>query len=425
MQLTLQIKKRGQNETMVLLILAIVFSLGLFLDLLNFPDLIKYTADVVWIGLFATIVINRFRMPNREAAKLLTMVFAFWIVTLFGFALNLKSPLYYLWGFRNNFRFFVYFFACCMFLRERNITEVLDLFDKLFYVNFAISIFQFFALGKKMDYLGGIFGTSQGCNAKTIVFFSVVMTRSLLKYIGGKETTKACLIKCGMALAVAALAELRFFFILFVGIVAMVLMITRTSIKKLWIIIAAGIGVYAGAMLLVIIFPGFKGFLNISKVLEVATSSSGYTGRGDINRLTAIPIVWTRFLETWSDRLLGLGLGNCDTSAFSFLNTSFYEKYSYLHYNWFSSAFMFLETGIIGFSLYLLFFISVYIFAGKRFKTGEGVPEACQLVRVLAPVCLLLIIYNASMRAEEAYIMYFVLALPFINRTQSKQTLSG
>ena len=425
MQLTLQIKKRGQNETMVLLILAIVFSLGLFLDLLNFPDLIKYTADVVWIGLFATIVINRFRMPNREAAKLLTMVFVFWIVTLFGFVLNLKSPLYYLWGFRNNFRYFVYFFACCMFLRERNITEVLDLFDKLFYVNFALSIFQFFALGKKMDYLGGIFGTSQGCNAKTIVFFSVVMTRSLLKYIGGKETTKACLIKCGMALAVAALAELRFFFILFVCIVAMVLMITRTSIKKLWIIIAAGIGVYAGAMLLVIIFPGFKGFLNISKVLEVATSSSGYTGRGDINRLTAIPIVWTRFLETWSDRLLGLGLGNCDTSAFSFLNTSFYEKYSYLHYNWFSSAFMFLETGIIGFSLYLLFFISVYIFAGKRFKTGEGVPEACQLVRVLAPVCLLLIIYNASMRAEEAYIMYFVLALPFINRTQSKQTLSG
>ena len=85
MQLTLQIKKRGQNETMVLLILAIVFSFGLFLNLLNFPDLFKYTADIVWIGLFATIVINRFRMPNREAGKLLTIVFAFWVVTLFGF----------------------------------------------------------------------------------------------------------------------------------------------------------------------------------------------------------------------------------------------------------------------------------------------------------------------------------------------------
>ena len=221
-----------------------------------------------------------------------------------------------------------------------------------------------------------------------------------------------------MALIVAALAELRFFFVLFIFMVTMALLITRTSIKKLWIIIASSVGIYAGAMLLVVIFPGFRGFLNVSKMLEVATSSSGYTGRGDMNRLTAIPIVWTRFLETWPDRLLGLGLGNCDTSAFSFLNTAFYEKYSYLHYNWFSSAFMFLETGIIGFFLYLLFFIRVYIFAGKRFKTGEGVPEACQLVRVLAPVCLLLIIYNASMRVEEAYIMYFVLALPFVNRSQ-------
>ena len=86
---------------------------------------------------------------------------------------------------------------------------------------------------------------------------------------------------------------------------------------------------------------------------------------------------------------------------------------------------MFLETGIVGFCMYLLFFVGVYIYAGKREKSGEGVLEACQLVRVLAPVCLLLIIYNASMRIEEAYIMYFVLALPFINRTQSKQSLSG
>ena len=425
MHLTIQIKNRKQNEAMVLLVLAIVFSFGLFLDLLNLPDFLKYTVDIIWIGLLVTIIINRFRMPNKESVKLLMLVFAFWIVTLLGFIINIKNPLYYLWGFRNNFRFFVYFFACCMFLKEHNITEILALFDKLFYLNFVVSIFQFFALGKKMDYLGGIFGTDVGCNSKTIVFFSIIITRSILRYINDTETTKSCLVKCGMSLIIAALAELKFFFVLFIGILFLTLIITKTSIKKLWIIIFVCVCIYSSSMLLVAIFPGSRGFLDLEWLLKVATSSSGYTGRGDINRLTAIPIVWTRFLETWPDRLLGLGLGNCDTSAFSFLNTSFFERYGYLHYNWFSSAFMFLETGIVGFCMYLLFFVGVYIYAGKREKSGEGVLEACQLVRVLAPVCLLLIIYNASMRIEEAYIMYFVLALPFINRTQSKQSLSG
>ena len=416
MQFTLRIKKRGQNETMVLLMLAIVFSFGLLLDLLNFPELFKYTADVVWLGLLVTIAINHFRMPNKETASLLTLVMVFWVFTLFGFIINSKSPLYYLWGFRNNFRYFIYFFACCMFLRAQNVAEIMKIFDKLFYVNFAVSIFQFFVLGKKMDYLGGIFGTSVGCNGKTIIFFSIVLARSILDYINGKETTKTCLMKCGMALMIAALAELRFFFILFVLIVAMALLITRTSIKKLWIVIAASVGVYVGAMLLVAIFPRFRGFLNISNIVEVATSSSGYTGRGDMNRLTAIPIVWDRFLKNWPERLLGLGLGNCDTSAFSFLNTAFFEQHGHLHYNWFSSSFMFLETGIIGLGLYMLFFAGVYVYTRKREKNGEAQRDICQLVRILAPVCLVMIIYNGSMRVEEAYIMYFALALPFINK---------
>ena len=419
MQLTLRIKKRGQNEVMVLLVLVAVFCFGLFLDLLHLPDAFKYLVDIVWIGLLATIIINHFRMPNTEAMKMLTAVLGFWLITLVGLILNGVNPLHYLWGFRNNFRFFVYFFACCMFLKLETATEVLDVFDKLFYLNFVVSLVQFFVLGKKMDYLGGIFGTGVGCNGKTTIFFSIILARSILRYVNGKETLKECLLKCGLALFVAALAELKFFFVLFVFIVAMAMVITRTSIKKLWIIFAAGIGTYAGIILLVAIFPEFQKFFSIGRMLETALSSSGYTGKGDLNRLTAIPIIWSRFLESWPERLFGLGLGSCDTSSFSFLNSAFYEKFGYLRYNWFSSAFMFLETGIFGSVAYLFFFGLIYLYARRREKSGEGMQEACQLASVLAPACILLIIYNASMRVEEAYMMYFVLALPFINKKQN------
>ena len=415
MRFTIQIKRRKQNEVLVLIVLAITLCFGFFLDLLQMPGVIKYTVDIFWLLLLATIVLARFRMPNNEAAQLLKLVIVFWLVTLIGWMLNAVNPLYYLWGFRNNFRFPVYFFSCAMFLREDTGSELLQLFDKLFYLNFAVTLIQFFILGKRMDYLGGIFGDEVGCNGKTLVFFSIILTKSILGYMEGTESTKTCLVKCGIALAIAAMAELKFFFFVFAFIVIMSALITKTTRKKFVVIAASGIGIYFSIILLINIFPQWAGFFSFEKMLESATSSKGYTGRGDMNRLTTIPITWKRFLTDWPKRLFGLGLGNCDTSAFSFLNTPFYQRYGYLRYNWFSSSFLFLETGVAGMVTYLSFFVALFFYTRRRERTGEGRKEWCQMAQILAPVCFMLFVFNGSLRMEEAYWLYFVLALPFIN----------
>ena len=88
--------------------------------------------------------------------------------------------------------------------------------------------------------------------------------------------------------------------------------------------------------------------------------------------------------------------------------------------NLFSSAFLVLETGIIGLLLYISFFVAVYFGATKRQKLGKAAVEHCQIARILAFVCIFLLIYNVSLRTEAAYMMFFVLALPFIDNKSAE-----
>lgn len=295
----------------------------------------------------------------------------------------------------------------------------MQIFDKVYLVNFVVSLFQFFIMNKRQDYLGGIFGVDKGCNAFTNVFLIIMTTWHAVLYMNGKEKIWTCMSRCIMALVIGALAELKFFFIEFIIAFFMVAMLTKFSMKKVWISIGALLMVAVGAELLATIFTGDIWWLNIERIWQAATSKSGYTNSGDMNRLTAVPIAWNRFLDTWPRKLFGLGLGNCDRAdGFDFLTSPFYLAHKKLHYDWFSSSFMILETGAVGLGLYVLFFVQVFLSARKEEKKNSAEPEIFQLAKTMAVICPLLIIYDGSMRTEAAYIMYFVLALPFLKRSK-------
>ena len=419
MDYVLRIKKKRHSEWITLFVLAMPFFFGTLIDLIGLPTGIKYLIDVAWLILFGMIVLNKFRVTNRESKGILLYIAVFFCITLIGFVINLQTPLYYLWGFRNNFRFFVFLIACIEFLDFESVDGYLNLFDKLFYLNFAVTLIQYFAFNIAQDYLGGIFGSGEGSNGFTIIFLAIITTKSLLNYLNHKEKFYVLLIKCVMALIVAALAELKFFYLLFILIVALAVLITNFTFKKLAVVLLSVVGVYFGVAILLLAFPDWAEWFTIDSILETALSTDGYTGAGDMNRLTSIPMAWDMFLTTWPKRLLGLGLGNCDTSAFSFLNTPFFQNFGYLHYNWFSISFMFLETGVIGLACYVAFFIMVYHYAGKRLKGGDGEGLYCQLAKVMCVVSLVLIIYNQSMRTEAGYMVYFVLALPFLENKKA------
>ncbi len=410
----IRFRRKTQGEWVLLFVLAMPLLFACLIGFLGMPSFVKYTVDIGWLALLLLLLKQQMKIPNSQTKTLAMIIGLFFVSTLVGAIVNYQSFAYYLWGIRNNARMFVFFFACIYFLKQPTVSSVFKFFDRLFWINFLVVMYQYFVLGYSQDYLGGIFGVEKGCNAYTNIFMVIVVTRALLRYMRKEQKIFSVLLVLTASLVVAVLSELKVFFLELVLIAILAMMMTKFSFRKVWIIVGGTVGLLAASYMLGVLFPEFYGWLSFERIIEIATRKSGYTGRNDLNRLTVAAIVFDRFLPTLFSKFFGLGLGNCDYASFAFLTTPFYENYGRLNYTWFSSAFLLLETGVIGFVLYCVFFISVFFGANKMQTSGRGDVLYCQLAKIMAVMSIVFVIYNASMRTEAGYMVYFVLSLPFL-----------
>lgn len=417
-------RKKTKSEWAILFIFFMPFVMECLTDLLGMPDSIKYTIDVAWIGLLIGMLNKKRHVATAHCKKLLLIAGAFFGLSLIGLLLNYQSILYYLWGIRNNARFFVYFFACLFFINAKSAETYLSFFDKVFWVNIPVVLYQFFFLGKEQDYLGGIFGTAKGCNSYINLLLVIVTTKSLVYCIYNKEKITRCLIKCAIALLIAALSELKSFYVEFIIIVAISICFAKPSYKKLIIAVGAAIGIVFGVRLIGVLFPTFADWFSLNKIYSIISNERGYTGQNDMNRLTAVSIAWNRFLPKLHHKLFGLGLGNCDYAAYDFLITPFYRRYGVLNYVWFSSAFLILETGLVGIGLYIAFFVQLYLSSRRMYRDNPAIGLYCQMSMIFSVISGFIFILNSTLRTEAAFLMYFVLSIPFaLDRASREEKL--
>lgn len=380
---------------------------------------LKYVPDGI---LFAMLLLcmGRERITvKRDMLTVLRIAIGFFVYCFVVYIFRYQSVAYFLWGFRNNFRFYIAFFAFIALLDESDVASWFRFVDVLFWVNAVVSVFQFVFLGFSGDYLGGIFGTRGASNGFSLCIMSIVLCKSFLEAFEEKESLAKSLTKCAVAILISAMAELKFFFFVMIFLLIGAAIITRTSIKKVVYLVLAICGLMLGAILLVSWF-GFEGFFTLKKLWENATQPN-YSSNNDINRLTAIPSLIQRLDLSPMQQFFGLGLGNCDTASFSICNTPFYRHYDYLHYIWFTTAMIFLETGYLGLGLYISFFVACFWQAYKQFKACKGNQLYNRMAIIMSIFCAVLAIYNASLRTEAGYMMYFVMALPFVRQSSDKK----
>lgn len=421
--LHLKIRKKSQTGWLMWLLIIALFTFGTLFDFLHFPNLLKYSLDAAWMLLLGYMLLLRNPVKVQSIRPLILWILAFFLYSLIVYVFRYQSVLFYLWGLRNNFRFYVAMIAFAVFMDSADGERYLQLFDKLFWVEILVCLFQYFVLGIRGDFLGGLFGVISGTNGYINIFFLIITARSILRYLNKMESTGACLMKCGAMLLVATLAELKFFFVEFCAIVVLAVMITDFSWRKLLITLASLAGVSMAITLLGVIYPFFKEFLSLEGLWEIATSEQGYTFRGDLNRLTVISGINKRFFEGLSDQLFGYGLGNCDFASFDFLCTPFYKNHGWVHYHWFSTSFIYLEMGWVGLVFFFGFFILNYRKIEKLQKEGKTNLIHCQLARIMSLCCILVAIYNSSLRMEAGYMLYFVLALPYMKKQNKQEAL--
>ncbi len=415
----LKIKKRPQPIWFIIFIIIMPFTFGTILNLLRLPNAIKYSLDICWIALIVLMAFNLSRKRiaiEKSSLHIYLWILAFVVFTAVVYIFNYQSPLYYLWGFRNNFRFYIFFFACILFLKNNDLIDIFKALDVLFWVNSFVCVIQYFIFDIKQDFLGGLFGAEKGGNGYLNIFFVIYATKTIVNYLNRLEPLAGMLVKCAFILVISAFAELKFIYIEFVVIIAVAVLISNFTWRKFGIIIGGTIGIILAIMLLERLFPFFNDFLTIERIMDISYSS-GYSSAHELNRLTAIPQISDTYLTDTSDKLFGLGLGNCDTANYDFLNTPFYIKYADIKYHWFSTSFLYLETGFIGLTFFLGFFIFLMRYSLKQKKAMNNNPypsSICQISAIIAVMSIMITIYNSSLRSEAGYLIYFMLALPFI-----------
>lgn len=410
--LKLHIRKRNFREWLLLLMLLLPFMFAFFTEIVRLPLLIRYSMDAILFVLVFLMLRDKKIIVSSSIKPLMILVLIFFLYTLFTYLFNYQSVFYYIWGLRNTFSFYVAFFIFAVYLSQEEATLWLKILDVLFWIHFVLAIFQFSFLGVRQDYLGGLFGTTIGTNGYSIVFLCIVITKSLLCNFNGTEKPFVCILKCLAALTFAAMAEMKFFYIAFILMLILASVFTKFSKRKFVMIVVGIIGVAIGSVVLTGLF-GFEGFMSWESIWEFATKEN-YSSEDDLNRFSAIFTLSKTIVTEPAQRLFGLGLGNCDTSRVAIFNTPFFQQYQYLHYDWFSSVMMFLETGIIGLVLYISFFVTSAVLSHKQLKKANSNKLFCQLAFIMSILCVIISFYNSSLKIYCAYMVYFVLSLPFI-----------
>lgn len=389
-------------------------------ELLPIPDAIKFLCDGFLVLLLLKLFSQRFTKIDNYSMPFVVVVALFFFITLVGYLFNYQSVFYYLWGLRNNIRMFVAFFAFAYLADWEDAKGWIKALDVLFVINFAVVILQYFS-GYGQDYIGGIFGTSKGCNGSLLIFLCIVFAKTILSFMRGEEKMSKCIFVSVASLLVSTLSELKMFFILFILILFMASFMTAHSIKKTLFFAFGAVLVVLFSTLLTVLYKDFMDFLSFDSLIKALTDT-GYATDEDIGRFTALPVISQRFLPGFFRKLFGLGLGNCDSSSLSMFNTPFFESHQTVHYSYFSYAFLFLETGFVGLALYASFFVASF-FVSRKLKKLEMADEfACQMSIILSVISLILLVYNSSLRMEIGFMLFFVLALPIISANEQRES---
>ena len=398
-------------QTILSIILYMVLFDGILINSLYFPGIIIYMVDVLLVFLVAYSIIKKKTLGTEERA-IRNFVVIYMLVVTVSYMANYQILFFFFGGFRNVFRSFVFFLLCTIYFTQKDLIIFLRNLNRVFYLNVVIMLIQYFVFGLNQDYLGVIFGTHQGCNGPLNIFFVVIVSHSVLAYMSKKKQLHSLVLECGLALGLAGLAELKYFFIEFMIIVIFAFLTTNFSLRKLGLVIFSVIGLIVGINIIDKLF-GMGYVFNIDFIIKDSTSG-GYTSSGDLSRGAFILAIEQMFLTTVGKKLFGLGLGNCETKTLFSNETPFFKRYGILHYDWFASMHTFLEQGWMGLIFYILFFLMIALFTFKIMKKNKIDMFYIRLTYLYNILFFLVFFYNQTLRQDIAYLVMLCLSIPFI-----------
>lgn len=398
--------------------IAFVFIERFLVQMIGMPGSIIYVMDVLNIWLFMYLI--KWKKPTRYAGFIIAYV-GIVVVSLIVGLINYRE-----WGgniassvieIRNIIRFPIFFLSCVEFLNEEQTRKIYKLLTVFFSINTIAILYQYFTfhppgVWMRGDMLNGLFGTETGGNTFVNVILTIVVAYLLSCWINEEKSVISFGIAAGTSLLIAALIELKAFFVEIIIIYGFYLIKKRKTKKEIainvFLVIAAIAISVVGLQIMYKEYPWFKGSMSLSGLVK-QLSGNGYTGDGDLNRFTGVFTVASKIFEGDIGQILfGIGAGNASQTMILGSRTVFFDFYERTHYNWFSATYMFVQGGIFSLLVYLFTFVYLF-FKTKRCKQFE---LNAQIMCVLA---VFLVFYGEALRTDAGYFVYFALASGFVS----------
>lgn len=380
-------------------------------------DNVKYALDVITIVVFL-VSINKRQITNLF--KLTILMYAF--ITIIGTIARLANITIwdsdianYLMDIRMLSRYPMYAFACVSLLNNNDCKKIKKIVYSFNIINTVLIIYQYFTINvwdywMRGDYLNGFFGAYRGGNVYENVLLVIVTIIALDDYTTKKINTPLMLINLGVNLFAATIAELKYYYIE----IAVILLIyfasslknltTRKLFRNLIVVLICIVGAVYLINVLYKIYPWMQGTLTSwTRILDYFSNSHG-DSRGMINRTSFISDVnGTIFHGNVIDLIFGVGLGTANTGVFGGSLPEFTQKYGYTAYSWYSSSYMFVETGMLGLILYCIAFL---LPMKRRFTRDSRKMVICTCI-----MSIMMIFYNETFRTEAGLMMCVLLAI--------------
>lgn len=344
--------------------LLFIFVKGFIIKTFGNFDLINLLADVLVI--YCAVKTPKIQIKNVikiTGRPIIFSLFFFFLIGIIGDIVNTVPIKTSIWGIKNFLRFFLLTYSIIGRYKFLDSYTFKKLVTKLFYLNLLAITIDFFA-GRKGDSMGGIFLG----NGDLAIFLIVSLFLFTSDYFVGRKKKLLVVGAYVSSFIIAMLAEIKFLYL----IIPMCLYLSYVLIKKMTIM---NITVFILSCMFIV--PSLKYALSFyyndayieaifnEEERDDYLSNSGYNlgmDNNGFNRNTSIENVQLLFFrDNIQTSLVGFGLGSASNSKT--FGTWIADKYRFTGYSFFTSSFVLIETGWIGYIL----FISIYLFIMLRF----------------------------------------------------------
>ncbi len=356
-------KLRKLADTPITVALLLEFELYLvtasfFLHSFGLPTFINDILCFFNLALLAVSLKRTARVFNRHPAiaclGAVLLAYSIWTAVHNGI-----SPLSTLWQFITFSRPFVYGFLALSYWDVDRFDAVFRRLVGLQWINAACAAFQFLVLGLDQDLVGGMFGSWWGCNLPLNIYLCIVTSAMFSAYLNRHwgVSAQTLIASCLCSLCVAAVAELKFFYLEFVLVLVCAFLLCRPTLKKFALVLFALVVLVAGFSLFSSVFPE-----RAANMLDFDTLYGEANLRGAGYPISRIEVYKDlgEIIFTFNplQQFIGLGLGASANSSIAIFTSPIAVFYANYKLGLLQSVLLCVDIGYIGTALYIGLLVS-------------------------------------------------------------------